>query len=138
MTRVKFNQHPGVYALPMHQLSGRLKREHQTLEHMVDIYCADHHQPVGEKHCDACEQLLRYSAVRLQKCPYGQEKPTCNHCPIHCYKREPREQVQAVMRYAGPRMPLRHPWIALTHVFDKLRRVKHPMELRRRSKTKHP
>jgi Nitrous oxide-stimulated promoter len=36
------------------------------------------------------------------------------------------------MRYAGPRMTLRHPWLSLTHLTDKLRRVEHPMETRRR------
>jgi hypothetical protein len=38
------------------------------------------------------------------------------------------------MRFAGPRMPLRHPLRALTHVLDKFRRVEHPMELRRRAR----
>jgi hypothetical protein len=36
------------------------------------------------------------------------------------------------MRYAGPRMALRHPWLSLLHVLDKLRHVEHPMEARRR------
>jgi len=40
--------------------------------------------------------------------------------------------VREVMRYAGPRMLLRHPWQALRHILDKLRRVEHPMALRRR------
>jgi hypothetical protein len=35
-----------------------------------------------------------------------------------------------VMRYAGPRMTWRHPWKALNHLFDKLRRVEHPMKIR--------
>jgi hypothetical protein len=122
----------------MTELAGRLKREHVTLEHMVDIYCAGHHDPVFTKHCEPCADLLHYSAQRLKKCPYGQQKPTCAHCPIHCYKREPRAQVMAVMRYAGPRMPLRHPWIALTHLVDKLRRVQHPLALRRRKHSSHP
>jgi hypothetical protein len=43
-----------------------------------------------------------------------------------------------VMRFAGPRMTFRHPWRALTHLFDKMRKVEHPMkmrsELRRRRK----
>jgi hypothetical protein len=29
-----------------------------------------------------------------------------------------REQVRAIMRYAGPRMLLRHPVLALMHVWD--------------------
>jgi hypothetical protein len=36
------------------------------------------------------------------------------------------------MRYAGPRMTFRHPWLAVMHLLDKLRRVEHPMETRRR------
>jgi hypothetical protein len=35
------------------------------------------------------------------------------------------------MRYAGPRMLLRHPWLSLTHFADKARRVEHPLAQRR-------
>ena len=115
----------------MNPLTGRLKREHETLTCMTGIYCADHHGQQGGLLCDECAELMRYAKVRLQKCPYGDAKPTCANCPIHCYKKLQREQVRMVMRYAGPRMPLRHPWRALTHTFDKLRRAVHPMELRR-------
>ena len=38
------------------------------------------------------------------------------------------------MRYAGPRMALKHPWLSLMHFVDKARRVEHPMEMRRRSR----
>jgi hypothetical protein len=36
------------------------------------------------------------------------------------------------MRYAGPRMTLSHPWLSLMHLVDKIRKVEHPMEMRRR------
>ena len=36
------------------------------------------------------------------------------------------------MRYAGPRMIWRHPWLSLLHLLDKFRQVEHPMEIRRR------
>jgi hypothetical protein len=36
-----------------------------------------------------------------------------------------------VMRFAGPRMPWRHPLRALNHILDKLRRVEHPMKMRK-------
>jgi len=29
-----------------------------------------------------------------------------------------RERVRDVMRWAGPRMLWRHPWLAITHVLD--------------------
>ena len=118
----------------MEKLTGRLKREHQTLKCMTAIYCEDHHPQHDGHLCNSCSELMQYSEQRLAKCPYGQAKPTCAKCPIHCYKKQQREHVREVMRYAGPRMPLRHPWQALTHVFDKLRRVVHPMELRRARK----
>lgn len=88
--------------------------------------------PIGRR--TECETLLAYAGQRLVKCPYGEDKPICNHCPVHCYKRTQREQVREVMRCAGPRMPLRHPWQALLHVFDKLRRVEHPRVWRRRGR----
>ena len=51
-------------------------------------------------------------ALRLAKCPYQEDKTTCAKCPVHCYKPSRREQIRAVMRYAGPRMLLRHPRLA--------------------------
>ncbi len=114
----------------------RLRREYRTIESMFRIWCADHHadRSTARGLCAECETLLAYAGQRLVKCPYGEDKPTCNHCPVHCYKRTQREQVREVMRYAGPRMPLRHPWQALLHVFDKLRRVEHPRVWRRRGR----
>ena len=112
----------------------RLQREFLTMRGMVGIYCRAHHAaPEGEP-CGACREFLGYAEQRLEKCPYGKAKPTCAKCPIHCYKRAQREQARVIMRYAGPRMALRHPWLSLTHLFDKLRRVEHPMEARRRQR----
>jgi hypothetical protein len=110
----------------------RLRREIRTMQCMVEIYCADHHAKGDDAPCAECREFLEYSERRLEKCPYGERKPTCARCPIHCYKRAQREQARAIMRYAGPRMAFRHPWLSLTHVLDKLRRVEHPMAARRR------
>jgi hypothetical protein len=114
--------------------SGRLGRELRTMRCMVEIYCADHHVAGGGMLCAECEQFLDYAGRRLEKCPYGEDKPVCAKCPIHCYKHAQREQARAIMRYAGPRMLLSHPWLSLTHMIDKLRRVEHPMETRRRER----
>jgi predicted amidophosphoribosyltransferase len=110
----------------------RLQREHRTMQCMVEIYCRDHHAHGTAGTCDECRQFLDYAEQRLEKCPYGEGKPTCAKCPIHCYKPAPREQARVIMRYAGPRMTFRHPWLAVTHLLDKLRRVEHPMAVRRR------
>jgi hypothetical protein len=123
----------------MSNLSGRLKREHETLVCMTRIYCGHHHDDHrGADLCPECARLMQYAERRLEKCPYGANKPTCANCPIHCYKPAQREMARDVMRFAGPRMTLKHPIRSLTHLFDKFRRVEHPMkmrsELRRRRK----
>jgi hypothetical protein len=127
----------------MSELAGRLKREHDTLVCMTRIYCGYHHENHEGSHlCPECDRLMRYAHKRLEKCPYGANKPTCANCPIHCYKPAQRQMAREVMSFAGPRMPWRHPMRALTHLFDKLRRVEHPMkmrdELRRRRKVAKP
>jgi hypothetical protein len=94
----------------------RLNRERRTIAAMIAIYCRDHHHARGL--CDTCAALEAYASERLDRCVYGVEKPTCFNCPIHCYKREKREAVREVMRYAGPRMLKRHPILALMHILD--------------------
>ena len=113
--------------------TGRLHREWATMQAMVEIYCSGHGHncPPGQPVCPDCAGFLAYAGRRLQKCPYGPAKPTCAKCPIHCYKPAPREFARDVMRYAGPRMLLRHPWLSLTHFLDKARRVEHPLAARR-------
>jgi hypothetical protein len=111
----------------------RLRREYRTMECMVAIWCADHHPPsTAGGNCAECRDFLAYAARRLEKCPYGEAKPTCAKCPIHCYKRAQREHARVIMRYAGPRMTLRHPWLSFMHIVDKLRKAEHPMAARRR------
>lgn len=102
--------------------SNRLAREWKTMEAMVQIYCRDHHQ-WDEALCFECRELLDYAAVRLERCRFGPEKPTCAKCPVHCYQRVRREQVKAVMRYAGPRMLWEHPLMSLRHWLDGFRKA---------------
>ncbi|MDF6012760.1 nitrous oxide-stimulated promoter family protein [Vibrio harveyi] len=103
-------------------LLGKLATEFKTVKAMVEVYCKDHHGTKGEL-CAECRELLEYAEVRLDRCPYGEDKPTCNKCPIHCYKPEPKEQMRLVMRYSGPRMLLKHPILAIRHLVHEKREV---------------
>ena len=98
----------------------RLIREKKTISSMIALYCRGHHDP-QEELCKDCAALESYAFCRLDRCPFGSEKPTCATCPIHCYKPEMRARVKEVMRYAGPRMLLRHPVLSVLHQFDALR-----------------
>jgi hypothetical protein len=113
------SQHQGVrLATP------RLRREQRTIEAMLRIWCAAHPVHVRKRSgelCADCETLFDYASYRLLKCPYGEEKPTCKKCPIHCYSKDRREEMHEVMRFAGPRMLLRHPVLAIRHLLDEKR-----------------
>jgi len=122
---------PGVTVPPLaraaakvkNDLNGvRLAREFKTMAAMMRIYCRDHHHPAGEL-CDECEAFLGYAGVRLERCRFGEEKPTCAKCPVHCYQRDRREQARVVMRYAGPRMLWEHPIMSLRHWIDGQRKA---------------
>lgn len=114
----------------------RMIRERMTVEAMISIYCYDQHgrsqngsSPLGAGYelCEECEVLQDYARQRLQKCPFQEGKTTCAKCPVHCYKPNMREQIRAAMRYAGPRMLYRHPFMAVQHMIDGLR--KEPIRL---------
>ncbi|PWI32180.1 nitrous oxide-stimulated promoter family protein [Vibrio albus] len=101
----------------MKLLTKKLIAEYKTIQAMITIYCRDHHQ--SEKKgslCSHCAELFSYAVTKLDRCPYGEEKPVCNKCPIHCYKPEPKEEIKKVMRYAGPRMLLPHPVLSVRHL----------------------
>ena len=86
----------------------RRARELKTIRVMVEMHCRDHHGS-ADPLCPRCAELMDYAARRLERCVFGDAKPTCTNCTVHCYTADKREEVRVVMRYAGPRMLLRHP-----------------------------
>ena len=98
----------------------RLVRESRTIAVMVEMYCKDNHRQPNL--CAGCRELMDYSAERLEKCPFQEGKTTCVKCKVHCYQKEMRERVRVVMRYAGPRMLLKHPALAIFHLIDGARK----------------
>ncbi len=88
----------------------------------MKIFCRDRHGATSAL-CPECQGLLAYANVRLERCRFGEEKPTCAKCPVHCYQRHHREQIKVMMRYAGPRMMWEHPVMSLRHWFDGFRKA---------------
>lgn len=101
----------------------RLRREDETVGAMIEIYCHGQHGTKG-KLCAECAELRAYTRLRLEKCPFGAEKSTCAKCTVHCYNQNMRERIRTVMRYAGPRMLLHHPWMTVMHLLDGRRKPK--------------
>ena len=101
----------------------RIADEKHTVETMIRLYCRKQHKGSSGL-CPDCQALLDYAMLRLDHCRFGEAKPTCDSCPVHCYKPDMREQIRQVMRYSGPRMILYNPVMAIKHVVRKLRSKK--------------
>lgn len=100
--------------------SKRKNREQLTVEKMIDIYCEDNHG-LQNGRCESCEGLYRYSCKRIEECNFGENKSVCARCQIHCYRPDMREEIKKVMRYSGPKMPLKHPILTIYHLIDSKR-----------------
>ena len=116
--RQKNSQSAKVGELQMGKQHPRITREKKTIDKMVHIYCRGHHKTKGNELCPECTEFLSYAFLRLDKCPFQEEKSTCGKCLVHCYQPQMKEKVKKVMRYSGPRMLLHGPGLALHHAFD--------------------
>lgn len=93
--------------------------EMDTIQKMLLVYCRDVHSGDKQEICSQCLELFKYAQERMDKCVYGDNKPVCSECPVHCYKPAMREEVRKVMRYAGPRMIWYSPILAVRYMYRK-------------------
>ena len=87
-----------------------------TVSKMIVIYCRAKHKT--KELCRDCRELELYAHNRLGNCKFGESKPACKNCPVHCYKKNMRASIQSVMRYSGPRMIFYHPVEAIRHMLQ--------------------
>ncbi len=93
----------------------RISREVKTVKAMTEMYCKEFHGLRGGRMCGKCSELYDYAVEKLKKCPFGEGKPACKKCHVHCYNKEKKEKIKKVMKYAGPRMIFKHPGLTLWH-----------------------
>lgn len=96
-------------------------REKQVVSQMIALYCRGVHRTRKGALCPACSALDAYARQRVDRCPHMETKTFCSNCKTHCYRPEMRAQIRAVMRYAGPRMLLVHPVLAVRHLIESQR-----------------
>ena len=99
------------------------QKELEVVTLMISIYCKKKHGCNGEL-CADCAELLEYVKLRRNRCPWGDNKPFCSSCKIHCYIPKMRKRIKDVMRFSGPRMLLYHPVIAIRHMMETQRQKK--------------
>jgi hypothetical protein len=88
---------------------GNIDSEKRIVALMIALYCRKKHN--SKSLCDDCKALFEFTTERLDKCPFGEDKPACIDCKVHCYRTnlEMRAAVRSVMRFSGPRMLFYHP-----------------------------
>lgn len=95
--------------------------EKKVVSKMIAIYCRSRHCS-GKELCEECITLRGYALQRLEQCPFGEDKPTCGLCTVHCYKKDMRLKIKEVMRFTGPRMLFLHPLDTIIHFYRERRR----------------
>ena len=93
----------------------RRARELKTIEAMLRLFCRGHGHANRAPLCSECGALLEYATRRLERCVFGDAKPTCTNCVVHCYSADMREHIRIVMRWAGPRVVLPPPALGILH-----------------------
>lgn len=93
--------------------------ESKTINQMINMYCRKVHGQGAKGLCLECQQLYEYAAKRIDKCFYGDQKPVCSKCPVHCYKPEMLEAVKTVMQYSGPRIWIKRPLLSIRYLYRK-------------------
>lgn len=106
------------------QIEAKRGRERAVVAQMIGTYChGNHGTPRGEL-CDERSSLAAYADARIGRCPFMATKTFCSQCKVHCYAPKERQAIKDVMRYAGPRMLLRHPAMTIRHGLDTLRAMR--------------
>lgn len=100
------------------------EKELRVVTLMIKRNCKGNHGTKKGGLCPECAELLKYVELRRSKCLFGDKKPFCSNCKIHCYKPEMREKIRNVMRYSGPRIVLDHPILAIRHLVESKREKK--------------
>lgn len=102
----------------MPDLAAKREKEKRVVQLMIEVYCHGSHGVKRGCLCPQCRELADYAAARVDRCPHMETKTFCSNCRTHCYKPAMRERIRAVMRYAGPRMLLYHPVLAIRHLIE--------------------
>lgn len=106
----------------MKNKNNRVDREKKTIGIMIKMYCRNNHDS-KDNLCEECSELSDYANFRLDSCVFGEKKPICAKCPIHCYKPDMREKIRNIMRYSGPKMIYTHFILGMRHLFARFRKI---------------
>ncbi len=102
----------------------KIEEEKKIVAFMIRLYCSKKHKTAftiknSNSLCSECKELLCYAEERLDRCQFGDQKPSCRYCTVHCYKMVMRKNMLNVMRFSGPRMIFYSPLMTIRYLCQK-------------------
>lgn len=112
--------------------------EVETVRKMIAMYCNEIHATDKNQLCADCAELYDYAKRRIDHCFYGEQKPVCSKCTVHCYKSEMRDRIKTVMQYSGPRMMFKSPILSVRYMYRKIFKSSQPAPADKSNQRKKP
>lgn len=95
----------------------KIEKEKEVIRLMIKLYC---YKKLKLSYIPKeYAELTEYAIRRLDMCKFGNAKSSCKKCPIHCYKKDKREEIREIMRWAGQRMIFFAPIAAIKHLLGR-------------------
>lgn len=99
------------------------EKDRATMEAIGAIYCRGNHDAAArgdDAMCAWCREAIEDTLERALACPHG-HKHNCEDCETHCQRGEAQQNIKVIMRYAAPRMVVRHPVMTFGYLRKKLK-----------------
>lgn len=103
------------------KLLANRKMDERTLRRMHHLFCRNFHnsQRLRSPLCQSCKSLLDYSLKQTDACKWKKLGRLCSNCNVHCFEESKRQEILQVMKFAGPRLLLTNPFLAIRYLLQK-------------------
>lgn len=108
----------------MDAMGKRTDKDRLTLEAIGSIYCRGNHAQRRKDEagmCPECREAIELTLAKAKSCPLG-HSGNCEDCAVHCQRGDAQKRIQQIMRYAAPRMAVRHPLMTFEYLKKKRKR----------------
>ena len=95
--------------------TNNVPKEKENIRKSFGKYCNENHGTSDEKLCPKCTALLTTVMLKIQRCPYGINKPVCDNCETPCFGEEATNNFREIMKSSRKKMLLSHPLMTIKH-----------------------
>lgn len=95
--------------------TNNVPKERENIRKSFGKYCNDNHGTSDGKLCPKCTALLTTVMLKIQRCPYGINKPVCDSCETPCFGEEVTNGFLDIMKSSRKKMLLSHPLMTIKH-----------------------